>query len=311
MTFVQLEYIVALDTFRHFAKAAAFCHVTQPTLSMQIQKLEEELDIKIFDRSKQPVIPTETGLTIIEQAKHILHGKQAITETIHLKKGTLVGELKIGIIPTIAPYLLPLFVHNFTKKYPAVKLMVNELTTDLIISRLRENRIDAGILATPLQESGITEEVLFYEELMAYVARKNTAYQKKFVLTKDIDPEKLWLLEEGHCFRSQIINLCELRRASEESRHFEYEAGSFETLRRLVDVNDGITILPEMATLDFSAAQQQRIRHFKHPAPVREVSIVLHRNLVKKRLIEALKTVIIEALPEKIKKNKKSFVLPV
>jgi len=311
LTFVQLEYIVALDTFRHFAKAAAHCHVTQPTLSMQIQKLEEELDIKIFDRSKQPVIPTETGLTIIEQAKHILHSKQSIVETVQLKKGELVGELKIGIIPTIAPYLLPLFVQNFTKQYPGVKLMVNELTTDLIISRLRENRIDAGILATPLQESGITEEVLFYEELMAYVSRRNDAFQKKYVLAKDIDPEKLWLLEEGHCFRSQIINLCELRRTSEESRHFEYEAGSFETLRRLVDVNDGITILPEMATLDFNAAQQQRIRHFKHPAPVREVSIVLHRNLVKKRLIEALKAEIVKALPEKIKKNKKSFVLPV
>ncbi len=311
MTFVQLEYIVALDTFRHFAKAAAYCKVTQPTLSMQIQKLEEALDLKIFDRSKQPVVPTETGIAIIEQAKHILHSKQAITETVQLKKGIVVGELKIGIIPTIAPYLLPLFVQDFTKQYPGVKLMVNELTTDLIISRLRESRIDAGILATPLQETGITEKVLFYEELMAYVSRKNNAFQKKYVLAKDIDPEKLWLLEEGHCFRSQIINLCELRRSSEESRHFEYEAGSFETLRRLVDVNDGITILPEMATLDFTAAQQQRIRHFKHPAPVREVSLVLHRNLVKKRLIEALQSVIIHALPDKIRKNKKSFVLPV
>jgi LysR family hydrogen peroxide-inducible transcriptional activator len=311
LTFVQLEYIVALDTFRHFAKAAAYCKVTQPTLSMQIQKLEEALDLKIFDRSKQPVVPTETGIAIIEQAKHILHSKQAITETVQLKKGIVVGELKIGIIPTIAPYLLPLFVQDFTKQYPGVKLMVNELTTDLIISRLRESRIDAGILATPLQETGITEKVLFYEELMAYVSRKNNAFQKKYVLAKDIDPEKLWLLEEGHCFRSQIINLCELRRSSEESRHFEYEAGSFETLRRLVDVNDGITILPEMATLDFTAAQQQRIRHFKHPAPVREVSLVLHRNLVKKRLIEALQSVIIHALPDKIRKNKKSFVLPV
>ncbi len=311
MTFVQLEYVVAVDAYRHFAKAAAHCLVTQPTLSMQLQKLEEELDTKIFDRSKQPVMPTEIGLSIIEQAKKIIAEKHLMDEMLQHKKGQIVGELKIGIIPTLAPYLLPLFVQNFTTKYPDLKLIVTELTTDVIISRLRENRIDAGILVTPLQENGITEHVLFYEELMAYVSKKNAAYKKTFVLAKDIDPEKLWLMEEGHCFRSQIVNLCELRRSSKEGRHFEYEAGSFETLRRMVDVNDGITILPELATHDFNAGQQQRIRHFKHPAPVREVSIALHRNYVKKRLVEVLKEEILLALPDKMKKNKKSFVLPI
>jgi len=311
MTFTQLEYVVAVDAYRHFAKAAVHCHVTQPTLSMQIQKLEEELDTKIFDRSKQPVIPTEMGISIIEQAKKIIAEKHLMDEMLQYKKGQFVGELKIGIIPTLAPYLLPLFVHQFTTKYPGLKLIVSELTTDIIIARLRENSIDAGILVTPLQENGITEDVLFYEELMAYVSKKNEAYKKTFVLAKDIDPEKLWLLEEGHCFRSQIVNLCELRRSSKEARHFEYEAGSFETLRRMVDVNDGVTILPELATNDFTSSQHQRIRHFRHPAPVREVSIVLHRNYAKKRLIEILKTTILESLPEKIKKNRKSFVLPV
>ncbi len=311
MTFVQLEYIVALDSLRHFAKAAAHCHVTQPTLSMQIQKLEEELDTPIFDRSKQPVIPTETGYAIIEQAKRIIAEKHLMDEMLQHKKGQFTGELKVGIIPTLAPYLLPLFVQKFTHKYPGIKLVVNELTTDVIITRLRENRIDVGILVTPLQENGISEHVLFYEQLMAYVSKKNAAYKKTFVLAKDIDPEKLWLLEEGHCFRSQIVNLCELRRSSKEGKHFEYEAGSFETLRRMVDVNDGITILPEMATYDFTASQQQRIRHFRHPAPVREVSMVLHRNFAKKRLVEVLRQEIVDALPEKIKKNKKSFVLPI
>jgi LysR family hydrogen peroxide-inducible transcriptional activator len=311
MTFVQLEYVVAVDSFRHFAKAAAHCNVTQPTLSMQLQKLEEELDTKIFDRSKQPVMPTEIGAAIIEQAKKIIAEKHLMDEMLQLKKGQLVGELKVGIIPTLAPYLLPLFVQKFTTKYPGVKLIVNELTTDRVVSRLRENRIDAGILVTPLQENGITEDVLFYEQLMAYVSKKNAAYKKTFVLAKDIDPEELWLLEEGHCFRSQIVNLCELRRSSKEGRHFEYEAGSFETLRRMVDVNDGITILPEMATHDFTAAQQQRIRHFRHPAPVREVSIALHRNFVKKRLVEILKLEIMLSLPDKIKKNKKSFIVPI
>ena len=311
MTLTQLEYIVAVDTCRHFAEAASSCFVTQPTLSMQIQKLEEELAVKIFDRSKQPVLPTEAGAEIIEQARKILAERDHLTETLAAKKGIVNGELKVGIIPTLAPYLLPLFVPAFTKKYPEVKLVVNELTTGLIIAKLREGRIDMGILVTPLQEPGIKEDVLFYEEMVAYVSRNNTAYQKNYVLAKDIDPNKLWLLEEGHCFRSQIINLCELRKNTKAGSHFEYEAGSLETLRRMVDMNDGITILPELATLDMSTKQLQLLRHFKHPAPVREVSIAVHRDFVKKRLVEALKQSVLASLPEKIKKNKKTLIVPV
>jgi LysR family hydrogen peroxide-inducible transcriptional activator len=311
MTFVQLEYVVAVDTYRHFATAAEHCFVTQPTLSMQVQKLEEELGVKLFDRSKQPVVPTEIGIEIIEQSRRILSEKNVINELVQTKKGILTGELRIGIIPTLAPYLLPLFVQNFYKKYPLIKLVVQELMTEYIVSRLREGRIDVGILVTPLQENGIKEHVLFYEELLAYVSRKNTAYKKTYVLAQDIDPEKLWLMEEGHCFRSQIVNLCELRRASEMGTHFEYEAGSIETLRRMVEINDGITILPELTTLDMTARQLQLIRHFKKPAPMREVSIVVHRDFVKKRLIEALKEEIIAAIPDKLRTNKDLNVVPI
>jgi LysR family hydrogen peroxide-inducible transcriptional activator len=311
MTFVQLEYVVAVDTYRHFATAAEHCFVTQPTLSMQVQKLEEELGVKLFDRSKQPVVPTEIGVEIIEQARRILSEKNVINEMVQTKKGILTGELRIGIIPTLAPYLLPLFIQNFYKKYPHIKLVVQELMTEYIVTRLREGRIDVGILVTPLQENGIKEHVLFYEEMLAYVSRKNVAYKKTYVLPQDIDPEKLWLLEEGHCFRSQIVNLCELRRASEMGTHFEYEAGSIETLRRMVELNDGITILPELTTLDMTARQLQLIRHFKKPAPMREVSIVVHRDFVKKRLIEALKEEIINAIPDKIKLNKDLNVVPI
>ncbi|HWB94112.1 MAG TPA: LysR substrate-binding domain-containing protein, partial [Puia sp.] len=271
MTFVQLEYIVAVDTYRHFATAAGHCFVTQPTLSMQVQKLEEELGLKIFDRSKQPVIPTEAGREVIEQARKILAEKEVIGELIQARKGVLTGELRIGIIPTLAPYLLPLFVQAFATKYPQIKLIVNELTTELVVSRLREGRIDVGILVTPLQENGIREQVLFYEELLVYVSRKNAAWKKTYMLAQDIDPNKLWLLEEGHCFRSQIVRLCELRKASKEGSHFDYEAGSLETLRRMVELNDGVTILPELAALDLTAKQQQLVRHFKRPAPMREV----------------------------------------
>ena len=311
MTFVQLEYIVAVDSFRHFAAAAAHCYITQPTLSMQINKLEQELGLKIFDRSKQPVIPTEAGKEIITEARKILAGKEIITEMVENRKGILSGELRIGIIPTLAPYLLPLFVQPFTKLYPNVKLIVTELVTEMIITRLREGRIDAGLLVTPLLEKGIKEYPLFYEELLVYVSRNNEAYKKNYVLAKDIDPNKLWLLEEGHCFRSQIVNLCELQKASKQHHAFEYEAGSIETLRRMVDTNDGITILPELATLELNAAQQQQVRKFRNPAPMREVSLVVHRDFIKKRLVEMLKQQIIESIPEKIRKNKNSLVVPV
>lgn len=311
MTLTQLEYILAVDNTRHFAKAAAQCFVTQPTLSMQIQKLEEELGVQIFDRSKQPVVPTQAGAEIIMQARKAVAECNAILEVVQTQRGVLHGQLVIGIIPTLAPYLLPLLIPSFTKKYPHVKFVVNESTTDLIISRLREGRIDAGILVTPLQEAGINEDPLFYEELVAYVSRENVAFKKNYMLAADIDPNKLWLLEEGHCFRSQIANLCELRKSSKEGSHFEYEAGSIETLRRLVDASDGITIMPELATLGMSATQQKHLRYFRSPAPVREVSIATHRNFVKRRMIQALKNEILAALPPKIRKNEKKKVIPI
>ncbi|NCI47300.1 hydrogen peroxide-inducible genes activator [Sediminibacterium soli] len=309
MTFTQLEYIIALDNRRHFAEAAQDCFVSQPTLSMQVQKLEEELDIKLFDRSKQPVIPTETGRLLIEQARRIIAERNRMTELVNNSKHILAGELRVGIIPTLAPYLLPLFVQPFTESYPAVRLVVNELTTDNIVTRLRSGKIDMGILVTPLQEQGIKEHVLFYEELMAYVSRKNAAYKKTYMLPQDIDPHKLWLLEEGHCFRTQIMNFCELQKASRTATHFDYEAGSIETLRRMVDTNDGITILPELATLGMTNRQLSQIRYFKRPSPMREVSIVVHRDFVKKNLVDIVRSSILESLPDKVTTNKSRHVV--
>ncbi len=310
MTLTQLEYIIAIDAYRHFASAAEHCFITQPTLSMQVQKLEQELGVKIFDRTRQPVVPTENGAGIIEQARKIIGERNLLLERIQQKKGLLTGELRTGIIPTLAPYLLPLFVQPFTKKYPGVKLIVNELMTEQIIARLREGRIDTGLLVTPLEENGITEQVLFYEELMAYVSKKNAVYQKTYILPQDIDPQKLWMLEEGHCFRSQVVNLCELQKLSKEGSHFDYEAGSIETLRRMVELNDGITIVPELATTDMTVKQKQLVRHFKKPVPMREVSLVVHRNFVKKRLVDALRQEILGSIPEKIRLNKTGNIIP-
>lgn len=311
MTLVQLEYIIAVDNYRHFANAAEKCYVTQPSLSMQVQKLEEELGVKLFDRSKQPVVPTAAGAAIIEQARKVLAESHVLQEIAGEHKGIVTGTLHIGIIPTLAPYLLPLFIRQFLKKFPLLKLVVTELTTENIIRQLREGRIDAGILVTPLEEKGIREEPLFYEELMAYVSKSDKAYKKQYILPQDIDPEKVWLLEEGHCFRSQIINLCELRKASVEGGHFEYEAGSIETLRRMVELNDGITIIPELAALDFGRQQTQLVRHFRQPAPMREVSMVTHRDFVKKRLLGLLKETILDRLPQKIKNNKPKNIISI
>jgi LysR family transcriptional regulator, hydrogen peroxide-inducible genes activator len=311
MTFTQLEYIIAVDTYRHFSLAAEQCFVTQPTLSMQIQKLEEDLGIKIFDRSKQPVIPTEPGEAIIKQARVIIHEVKMMHQGIKDRKGLVEGELRIGIIPTLAPYLLPLFLQSFLNKYPDIRIRVKEMTTELLVEKLKAGRIDAGLLVTPLQDSSIIEYPLFYEELVAYVSKSNSAFKKNYVLPDDIDLKELWLLEEGHCFRSQIISLCELKKQSNLQSHFEYEAGSVETLRKMVEMNKGITILPELATMDFSVKQQNMIRHFKTPAPVREVSLVTHRNYVKKKLVDVLKEEVLKSLPKKILLNKSSNVIKI
>jgi len=311
MTLVQLEYIVAFDQYRAFGLDAGHCHVTQPTLSMQVQKLESELGIQIFDRTRHPIIPTEIGEQLIQQARKVQAELAVLNDLVQVRKGIVSGELRMGIIPTLAPYLLPLFIQSFTATQPHIKLVVTEMTTEVIMSKLREGRIDVGLMVTPLYDQQLTEHVLFYEELFAYTSPNSSVYKKSYVLPKDIDPQKLWLLEEGHCFRSQILNLCELRKASRQTIQFAYEAGSLETLRRMVDLNDGITILPELATLDLNAKQKQSLREFKKPSPMREVSLVVHREFVKKRLIEVLKKEIIQSVPEKVRKNKNNFVVEI
>jgi LysR family transcriptional regulator, hydrogen peroxide-inducible genes activator len=297
MNLQQLEYILAVDTHKHFSAAANKCHVTQPTLSMMIQKLEDELDVKIFDRTKQPVQTTTIGQAVIEQARMILGEVANLKNTVAQQKGTLTGELRIGIIPTIAPYLLPLFLTGFLKKHPGLKLKISELTTDQIIEKLSTQVIDAGILATPLKIPSIKELPLFYEQFLVYASQNQKLMKKKYLLADDIDVNQLWLLEEGHCLRSQVVNLCELKRKESLLQNLDYEAGSIETLKKMVDMNSGITILPELALRDLSKKQLKNIRYFKSPAPVREVSIVTYRYFVKSHLIDALKKEILAAIP--------------
>ena len=263
MNLQQLEYIIAVDNYRHFATAAQKCFVTQPTLSMMIQKLEQELGIKIFDRSKQPVVPTEAGTVVIAQAKNILQEAKRMKEVIHELKGELKGELKIGIIPTVAPYLLPLFLNRFLKKYPLLKIKITEMNTEQIIEKLKRHHLDAGILATPLNNAAIKELPVYYEEFVVYASKEEKLMTKKFLSPADINTHHLWLLEEGHCLRAQVLNLCELRKKELETSNLEYEAGSIETLKKMVDINKGITILPELAIKDLTASEKKQVRHLK------------------------------------------------
>lgn len=311
MTITQLEYIIAVDTYRHFATAAERCFVTQPTLSMQIQKLEDDLGSKIFDRSKQPVIPTETGEEIIAQARIVVHETKMIYQLIKDKQGLMQGALKVGIIPTLAPYLLPTFLHPFLVKYPDVKINFKEMNKDVIIEQLKSGRIDAGLLVTPLHDSSIMEYPLFYEELVAFVSKDNTAYAKTHLTSADIDVKELWLLEEGQCFRNQVLNFCEIKMQTNQDSHFEYEVGNIDTLRKMVELTNGVTILPELATLDFNVKQQNMVRRFKTPVPVREVSLVTHRNFVKKKLVDVLKQEVLNSLPKKITLNKKGNIIKI
>ncbi len=309
MTLVQLEYIVALDALKHFAKAAAQCHITQPSLSMQVQKLEEELGVQIFIRSN-PVTTTETGQIVIEQAKKILSEARNMQQLVHQEKNIVAGTLKIGIIPTLAPYLLPQFIQAFIKQYPQVHISIHEFTTEHIIRQLKNGTLDAGILATPLNTAELKETFLFNEEFVAYISRKDKLFIKKYLLPGDIDVHRMWLLEEGHCLRSQVMNLCALQKDSSIEKHFDYAAGSIETLKRFVDKNGGITLLPELATYDMSKTQKNMLRYFKSPAPVREISLVTIKTFSKTRLINILKQTILDNLSSQLVQKKKVEVVP-
>lgn len=308
MTLTQLEYIIAVDTYRHFSSAADTCHVTQPTLSMQIQKLEDELGMLIFDRSKQPVVPTETGQLILSQAREVVQAARRIPEIVRDANNDLSGELRLGIIPTLAPYLLPYFIGSFIEKRPAVTIQIQELMTEQIVERLRNGLLDVGLVVTPLQESGLYEQPLFHEPFVLYSSDNQPLAQKEVISTTDLHSDGLWLLTEGHCFRDQVMNLCGSERsANGYSPSLHYETGSLETLIKLIDKQGGFTLLPYLATLDLDDTHRKRLRPFMDPQPVREVSLVVHRRFLKRKLIDTLQREIIAHLPKELlipKRNK-------
>ncbi|WP_200975118.1 hydrogen peroxide-inducible genes activator [Echinicola sp. 20G] len=298
MTIQQLEYVLAVDKHRHFGHAAEACFVTQPTLSAQIHKLERELDVVIFDRSKMPVIPTETGAQLIEQAKKVVSESKGIYEMIAQLKGNISGVIKLGIIPTLAPYLLHLFIRGFLEKYPNVQLQVEELITEEIVKRLRNDELDLGIVVTPLDEQGIVEKPMFYEKFYAYLSKGHHLLNHESIMVKDLMADDFWVLQQGHCFRDQVLNICD--QSKFQRMNFHYESGSLEGLKNMVNRYKGVTLLPELATFDLSEEEKTRLRPFAGEEPIREVSIILTRSFLKKRLVELLYKEITHAIPEEM-----------
>ncbi len=306
MTLTQLSYVTAVAQARNFGLAAKSCFISQPTLSMQIQKLEDDLGVTLFDRSKKPVEPTAIGQIVIEQAQVVIQEAKRIEELIKEEKGEISGEFKLGIIPTLAPYLLPLFLKKFTTTYPAVNLIVEEMQTQKIIKMLKEDKIDGGILVTPLNHKGIVEWPIFNDPFLAYLAPKHPLLSLSQVSDKDLSLDDIWLLNEGHCFRDQAIEICKrVKGKGSKNKNLTFESGNLETLKRLVDQNFGYTLLPSLAILGMSASEQKKkVRFFKSPAPIREVSVVYSRNYLKKSIIEALHKEILSSLPRELKKSK-------
>lgn len=290
MTITQLSYVLAVAEHQNFTKAAEKCFVTQPTLSMQIQKLEDELDIQIFDRSKKPIELTEVGKKIVEQAKNIVNESDRIQDIVDQQKGFIGGEFKLGIIPTIMPTLLPMFLKTFIKRYPKVKLKIEELNTEEIISRINDGHLDAAIAATPLENEAIKERVLYFEPFVCYIPSNHRLKPNKKINVNDLDINDILLLEDGHCFRDGVINLCKVFKNTNDEQ-FQLESGSIETLVRLSNEGLGMTLLPYLHTLDLKDQEKNNLHYFEDPSPAREVSIIYHKSELKMHIIEALQSV--------------------
>ena len=291
MTITQLHYVLAIAEHKNFTKAADKCFVTQPTLSTQIQKLEDELGVLIFDRSKKPIELTEVGKKIVLQAKNIVNESDRIQDIVDQQKGFIGGEFKMGIIPTVMPTLLPMFLKAFIKKYPKVKLKIEELTTEDIITKINDGHLDAAIVSTPLENEAIKERVLYYEPFVGYIPTNHRLSSKKKIDVSDLEIDDMLLLEDGHCFRDGVINLCKtFKKQTDES--FQLESGSIETLIKLSNEGLGMTLLPYLHTLDINDKLKENLHYFNEPTPAREVSIIYHKSELKMQIIDALHNVI-------------------
>ncbi len=298
MTIQQLEYILAVDQFRHFAKAAEYCRVTQPTLSAMIQKLEDELGVKLFDRAMQPVCPTRVGEKVIAQARAVLVQASQVKEIISEEKRSLSGTFRLAVLPTIAPYLLPRFFPQLMEKYPELDVRVTEMKTKDIRQALRDGEIDAAILASLLEDAALSEEILFYEQFYGYVSRKEPLFKHDVIRTSDITGERLWLLDEGHCFRDQLVRFCQMKAV--KLHQMAYHLGSMETFMRMVESGKGITFVPELAVSQLSNEQKELVRPFAIPRPTRPIVLTTNKDFIRGSLLSVLKDEIRAAVPKEM-----------
>jgi LysR family hydrogen peroxide-inducible transcriptional activator len=298
MTIQQLEYILAVDQFRHFARAAEYCRVTQPTLSAMIQKLEDELGVKLFDRTVQPVCPTAIGEKIIDQARVILAQTAQVKEIISEEKQSLAGVFHLGVLPTIAPYLLPRFFPQLMEKYPELDIRVTEMKTQNIQQALHAGDIDAAIIASKLEDTFLKEETLFYETFFGYVSCKEPLFKHDVIRTSDITGERLWLLDEGHCFRDQLVRFCQMETV--KVNQMAYHLGSMETFMRMVESGKGITFIPELAVSQLNEEQKKLVRPFAIPRPTRQVVLVTNKDFIRHSLLCVLKEEIKAAVPKEM-----------
>lgn len=293
MTVQQLEYIVALNKYRHFVTASEKCGVTQPTLSLMVQKLESELNVSIFDRSKHPIEPTSMGKRIIEQAEVTLRELKKMKEMVVSETESLAGTLKLGVIPTLAPYLVPELISGFKVNYPQIQLIIHEMPTKSLIEALQKDAVDLFIAATPLEQADFYEIPLYYEKFAAYFSADNP-YRDQPLSAQNLPRENLWILQEGHCLRSQIFNFCQ----NTVEYNYTYEAGSIETLIRIVDKNGGYSVIPELHLPFLTETQRLNVREITCPPAVREISIVIRKDFIKERIINAVANTIKAIMPE-------------
>lgn len=296
MNLQQLEYILAVDAFRHFAKAAEHCHVTQPTLSMMIQRLEEELGIKLFDRSQQPVQPTLSGQKVIEQARRVLYQTSLIKDIVNEEQNTLRGVFQLAVLPTIAPYLLPRFFQQLIEKHPMLEVQVIEMKTKDALAALKAGEVDAAIIASRSEVQGLQDQILFYEEFFGYVSQKEPVFKNERIRTSDVSGERLWLLDEGHCFRDQLMRFCQLEKVI--IHQAAYRLGSMETFMRMVESGHGMTFIPELAVLQLNEEQKELIRPFAIPAPVREITMVTRTDFIRHVILSVLTEGIRDSIPK-------------
>jgi LysR family hydrogen peroxide-inducible transcriptional activator len=309
MNIAQLEYLKELHRCGSFSVAAEKLGITQPALSLQIQKLEEELDFKLLNRTKRPFQFTDEGQLFYEKSLDVLAQIEQLKQ-ISIELGEEIqGNLTVGIISTLAPYLIPFFIHQLNREYPALQIEISELKTEEIISELKVGNLDCGIISTPVSAKNLSIVPLFYERFYAYVSEQHPLFSVETIKIKDIDEVDVWYLSEGNCFQNQINSVCRINQQKQKGQNLVYHSNSIESLRRIVENKSGITFIPELATINIPTEQEELIKEFEGKQPIREISLITTKRLVKERQVEVLQKIIQQNIPKRMLTKPDSWIV--